>query len=84
VALNNKDETVLQEIVTLEGNCLKQERCHICPFRSMCLPEFLFPKPPTQEQRKMMALKVLAHDAILNDDVETNITEEYEWPTRER
>lgn len=81
MGLNKQDETILQEIVSTDGNCLKSERCAACPFRSMCLPEFLFPKPPTQQQRRDMALKVLTHSAIFHDE---EPEKEYSWPSQRK
>jgi hypothetical protein len=82
LALPKQDENILQEIVDLNGNCLNAQRCAGCPFRSMCLPEFLIPTPPTQEERKNMAMKVLTHNALLESEEELDIKKEYTWPSR--
>lgn len=66
MSLPDNDASILQEIVELEGNCLKRERCVQCPFRSMCLPEFLNPHPPAKSQRFNMALDVLTHNALMD------------------
>jgi hypothetical protein len=71
MSLSKNDAAVLQEIVELEGSCLRKERCLQCPFRSMCLPEFLNPFPPTKSQRFNIALDVLTHNALM--DPEKNI-----------
>lgn len=69
MALSNSDTIVLQQIVDLDGECLDSKRCKICPFRVMCLPEFLNIVPPTQQQRANMALDVIAHHILLDDQV---------------
>lgn len=66
MSLSENDALILQEIVNLEGKCLKRERCLACPFRSMCLPEFLNPHPPSQLQRFNMALDVLTHNELMD------------------
>jgi hypothetical protein len=68
--LSQIDQDVLQEIVDEAGNCLKSTRCKVCPFRSMCLPEFLFPKPLSREERMTMALDVLVHHSLLDENIE--------------
>jgi len=60
------DEKTLEEIVSVDGKCMNSTRCIICPFKSQCLPEFLNPKPPTQNQRLEMALDVLTHNALID------------------
>lgn len=67
MALNNKDLSILEEIITLRGDCLYSKRCLECPFRSKCLPEFLNFIPPTTTQRMNMALDVMAYHQILDD-----------------
>ena len=64
------DAATLQEIVELEGNCLSKDRCMRCPFRAMCLPEFLNPAPPTKNQRFTMALDILTHNALMDHDTD--------------
>ena len=66
MSLSDNDAQILQEIVELDGHCLKRERCLLCPFRSMCLPEFLNPHPPSKSQRFNMALDVLTHNALMD------------------
>lgn len=85
MALSKNDETILQEIVDLEGDCLMRKRCEQCPFRSMCLPEFLnvAAPPPTKQQRRDMALKVLTHNSLLEDTTD-DVVKEYTWPTKEK
>lgn len=70
MAITKSDQVILQQIVDQEGNCLLASRCKLCPFRSMCLPEFLFPKPLTQHQRMTMALDILVHHSLIDEDVE--------------
>jgi hypothetical protein len=86
MALNDSDQKILEEVVTLEGDCLKKERCEKCPFRSMCLPEFLNIEPPTKNQRKEMAAKILMHNAVMEDEQmdKKSIEEQYTWPTQEQ
>lgn len=82
MSLPKQDENILQDIVDLDGNCLSAPRCERCPFRSMCLPEFLVTQPPTQAERKGMAVKVLTHNALLEAEEELDIKKEYSWPSR--
>lgn len=67
MALSNNDTRVLEEIVSLDGQCMESKRCVVCPFRSLCLPEFLYPNPPTPEKRAKMALDVMTHHALVDD-----------------
>lgn len=78
MALNKSDANILDEIVTLEGRCLNDERCRKCPFRLLCLPEFLNPIPPTQQQRAKMAMDVLTHHTLLDGDSE-DISQDFLW-----
>lgn len=85
MALNEQDIKVLEEVVALDGNCLEPKRCEKCPFRSMCLPEFLHPNPPTKNQRRNMAYDVLTHNALIDDDItRENIKDNYKWPTSKK
>lgn len=68
MSLSSKDVVILQEIISVDGKCLYSKRCLECPFRAMCLPEFLNPKPLTQPQRLRMALDVLSHHSIMDDN----------------
>lgn len=68
MALTKSDKDVLEEIVTTDGQCMNSKRCEKCPFRAICLPEFLNPIPPSQEQRLKMAQDVLAHHYLIDDD----------------
>lgn len=70
MALSDSDKMILEQIVETEGQCLKAERCKKCPFRAMCLPEFLNPIPPSQPQRLQMATDVLTHYYLIDDEVE--------------
>lgn len=75
--LSNSDAQVLSEIVNLDGKCMESQRCKICPFRAMCLPEFLNPVPPTPEQRAKMALDVITHHALV-DEQDLDV-EQHRW-----
>lgn len=77
MALSKNDATVLEQIVMLDGKCMDSQRCKLCPFRGMCIPEFIYPNPPTQSQRQQMALNVLAHHALV--DEEELIPKEFQW-----
>lgn len=80
MALNSSDKNILEEIVTLDGHCMNSKRCDKCPFRAICLPEFLNPIPPSQEQRLKMAQDVLAHHYLIDEDVEVeDINKDFKW-----
>lgn len=80
MALSQQDQRVLQEIVDANGACLDSKRCAKCPFRASCLPEFLNPTPPSQPQRFRMALDVLTHNLLVDDDITAEeVQREYEW-----
>ena len=80
MALSNNDLVILQEIVSLDGKCLDSKRCLMCPFRVMCLPEFANPNPPTQPQRLQMALDVLSHHALVDDELTSDeVQKDYKW-----
>ena len=80
MALNQTDKDVLEEIVKTDGQCLDSKRCAKCPFRAICLPEFLNPVPPSQPQRLKMAMDVLAHHYLIDDEVEVEeIKKDYKW-----
>ena len=66
--LSKKDKNILDEIVDLKGDCMLSTRCRECPFRSMCLPEFVNPVPPTKNQRMNMAVDVLFHNEVLDEN----------------
>lgn len=76
MALNTQDIDILEQIVKVEGKCMESTRCSKCPFRSLCLPEFLNVIPPTTNQRQQMALDVLTHHSLMGDDVEVK---DYKW-----
>lgn len=78
MALTSNDSRILQEIVDLDGNCLDSVRCKLCPFRALCLPEFLNPTPPTKEQRAKMALDVMVHHALVDEETPLDI-EQHRW-----
>lgn len=80
MALSNNDVKILEEIVSKNGDCMDSKRCPKCPFRAMCLPEFIRENnQPTQDQRKMMALDVLTHNALVDDNIDLK---EYKWDKR--
>ena len=76
MALSNKDKHLLQEILLLEGKCMESNRCMECPFRAMCLPDFLNPIPPTTAQRDRMAGDILINDALLDEEI---VFSDYKW-----
>ena len=78
MGLTSTDIRTLEDIVSTEGHCLNAKRCQLCPFRSMCLPEFLNSNPPTAVQRMKMAEDVLTHHYLV-DEV---IIEEHAWNKR--
>ncbi len=68
MALTTLDKNILEEIVVTDGQCMSSKRCEKCPFRVICLPEFLNPIPPSREQRLKMAQDVLAHHFLIDDE----------------
>lgn len=70
MALSQSDKNVLEEIAQLDGQCMESSRCKRCPFRSICLPDFLNTNPPTPSQRLKMAQDVLTHHYLLDDEME--------------
>lgn len=78
MALSNNDTQILEQIVNLDGKCMDSQRCKICPFRVMCLPEFLNPLPPSPEQRAKMALDVMTHHALVDEPGPLDI-EQHRW-----
>jgi hypothetical protein len=77
MSLSKNDATILEQIVELEGKCMDSQRCKVCPFRGMCIPEFIYPNPPTQQQRSQMAMNVLTHHALL--DEESLEIDQFQW-----
>ena len=67
--LSKNDTALLEQIVELEGKCMDSQRCKLCPFRGMCIPEFIYPNPPTQQQRSQMAMNVLTHHSLLEEEL---------------
>jgi hypothetical protein len=76
VALSNTDQNTLEEIVATAGQCMDSKRCQRCPFKALCLPEFLNPVPPSQPQRLKMAEDVLTHHYLLDGDIDVK---DYKW-----
>lgn len=68
MSLTELDNKIIQEIVTANGQCLSSKRCEVCPFRGMCLPEFLN-TPLSPEARLALALRVLSHQFLLGEDL---------------
>ena len=81
MALSNNDTKILEQIVSLDGQCMDSQRCKLCPFRVMCLPEFLNPVPPTTEQRAKMALDVMTHHALVDESEPLDISQ-HKWDKR--
>lgn len=79
MALSDSDKKILEEIANLKGNCLDSKRCTKCPFRAICLPEFLNPLPPSQPQRFKMALDVLTHNCLVDEEMTLDEVQEYRW-----
>ena len=69
MGLTNQDIQILQEIVDLEGKCLESNRCKVCPFRAICLPDFLNTRPPTASHREKLAMDVLTHHALIDSEI---------------
>jgi hypothetical protein len=67
MALNNTDIETLQQIVNLRGNCLDSKRCSSCPFRGICLPDFIRSGMPSKEKRLRRAEEVLTFHHIFGD-----------------
>jgi hypothetical protein len=70
MSLTKNDKEVLEEIIEKEGDCLEQGMCQKCPFRSMCLPEFVYVDPPTKNQRFTMALDVITHNTLMDAEID--------------
>jgi hypothetical protein len=83
MALGKDDKDVLEEIVKLDGQCLDSVRCKRCPFRAICLPEFLNPIPPSPCQRLKMAQDVLVHSCLIDDELKVeDVTSDFKWDKR--
>lgn len=76
MALNSQDVEILEQIIETDGKCMDSARCSKCPFRSLCLPEFLNVTPPTTQQRLKMAVDVLVNHTLMGEDVEV---QDYKW-----
>ena len=80
MALSTLDKDVLEEIVATDGKCMDSKRCQKCPFRVICLPEFLNPIPPSQPQRLKMAQDVLTHHYLIDAEIEIEeIQKDFQW-----
>lgn len=78
MSLSKNDAEILQQIVNLDGKCIDSRRCKLCPFRVMCLPEFLYPNPPSPEQRLKMALDVMTHHELVGEEQPFQL-EDHKW-----
>lgn len=76
MGLSDTDKNILEDIVKLDGQCMESSRCRKCPFRAICLPEFLNPIPPSQAQRLKIAQDVLTHHYLIDD---TQTSEDFQW-----
>jgi hypothetical protein len=67
--LLKKHEETLDKIIDLDGDCLDAKICEVCPFASLCLPDFLHTsKRPTKQERVQMALDTLTRNHLMADD----------------
>ena len=60
----------LEEIIRLDGDCLRSDICCTCPFSKECLIDFLSNKPWSNNKRVDMALDRLFRLEIMEDDDE--------------
>lgn len=80
MSLSTKDLNIIQDIIALEGRCMSSNRCVSCPFRSMCLPEFLNSSPPSPSQRENIAISVLTHYTFIDSDMSIDdLKLDYKW-----
>ena len=79
--LTRRETSILEEIVSLDGNCMDNNRCSQCPFRSKCLPLFLKPETkPSTQVRLNMALDVMANASLIDSDLsKSDIETDYGW-----
>lgn len=78
MSLSEQDSKVLQEIVDTQGNCIDSKRCPLCPFRAMCLPEYLNKAPLSTQRRLSLALEILSHQWLIDAEITTtDIKEDY-------
>lgn len=75
--LPDGDQVTLQEIIDTGGDCMQSDRCQRCPFRSMCLPSFLNPIPPSKNARFNMAMDVIVHNALVEETDTKTFKEEF-------
>jgi hypothetical protein len=47
----------------------------------MCLPEFLYPNPPSPEKRAKMALDVVMHHALADEEEQLDV-QQHRWDKR--
>lgn len=66
--MDDKQREILEEIISLRGNCLDGRRCQYCPFKSKCLPQFAMGKARmSQQERANSAADVLAREELLGE-----------------
>lgn len=78
MSLSKNDTNILEQIIANDGDCMDSQRCKVCPFRAMCLPEFLNPIPPTSNKRAKMALDVITHHILIGEQASLDI-EQHRW-----
>lgn len=66
----SQEDSVLDKIVELQGDCLDAKLCRACPFASTCLPDFIrdVSSRPSKEQRLQMALDLITRKVLFDDD----------------
>ena len=64
--LSKSNIDILEDIISLKGDCLSSQRCRKCPFASQCLPDFL---ESDRRKRKLSKAKRfnLAISKIVNE-----------------
>ena len=66
----DRHRDILEEIVSLHGDCLHWSRCGECPFKTKCLPEFVKAEGRrlSKHERANLAADVLAREELLGED----------------
>lgn len=65
--MNNSDLNILDEIISLDGDCLSPQRCEICPLRKQCLPVFLRKRRPSKKKRAQAALEAAINHCLMEE-----------------
>lgn len=79
MSLEDKQLEILEEIISLGGNCLEAKRCQGCPFRTKCLPQFAMGKSRmSQNQRANYAADVITREELLGET--DGASEQYHIP----